>query len=56
MVGIPALGFVFVMFIVVFQDRDMVYTGRIYRAESDIRAIETVIALYKEKYGLDPSE
>jgi hypothetical protein len=56
LVGIPALGFAWMMFTVLFEERDSIYTGRIYRAESDIKAIETGIGLYTGKYGHYPRE
>ena len=51
MVGIPAVGFIFMMSIMLFSERDSVHRARIFRAESDIRVIETAIGLYREKYG-----
>jgi hypothetical protein len=56
LVGMPALGYMFVIFVALFQDRDMVYTSQIYRAKSDITAIETVIELYTKKHGHYPHE
>jgi Type II secretion system (T2SS), protein G len=42
--------------IVLFQDRDMVYTGRIYRAQYDVAAIDSAIDLYAKKVSHFPHD